>query len=180
MCRTIKRVTHNPESKRLPEPEELAGKELERLRNERGWSQEYVARSMGARGFTWHQTTVGRTERAQRPLRLNEAVALAALFGVPLHSLLSPTAMRAAEIDQEIARSETEQKMFEERYVAAGKELEKLEGPHIAAKLKVARLEQELERIRSHLETLRLLRDQVAAPGVAVRLGRDDSGEVAT
>jgi predicted RNase H-like nuclease (RuvC/YqgF family) len=44
---------------------------------------------MKAYGYDWHQTTVGRIEAAQRPLRLNEAVDLAALFGVSLQMLLT-------------------------------------------------------------------------------------------
>lgn len=45
---------------------------------------------MAAFGIEWHQTTVGRTETADRPLRLNEAFALAALFGIGLASLTAP------------------------------------------------------------------------------------------
>ena len=37
---------------------------------------------MEASGYNWHQTTVGRVENGKRPLRLNELVHLAAMFGV--------------------------------------------------------------------------------------------------
>jgi transcriptional regulator with XRE-family HTH domain len=49
-----------------PDPEQQAGAALERLRKERHWSQEQVARRLNANGFSWHQTTVGRTEQARR------------------------------------------------------------------------------------------------------------------
>jgi transcriptional regulator with XRE-family HTH domain len=84
-------VVHNAEPiGTLPTPEELAGHELRRLRQVRGWSQEEVARRMAEYGYDWHQTTVGRTETATRPLRLNEAVALAGLFEIPVTRLIAP------------------------------------------------------------------------------------------
>jgi transcriptional regulator with XRE-family HTH domain len=73
------------------------------LRIARGWTQEEVAQRMGAYGYDWHQTIVGRLETAQRPLRLNEAVALASLFEVPVDSLLFAISYRPAEeVDAEI------------------------------------------------------------------------------
>ena len=104
-CSTVNRVEVDQDSpSTVPSPEEVAGRELRRLRLERGWSQEQVARRMAAQGFdSWHQTTVGKTETAQRPLRLNEAVALSGLFGIPLARLLTPLTVRVGEIDEEIA-----------------------------------------------------------------------------
>lgn len=43
---------------------------------------------MAERGFSWRQTTVAKTELAQRPVLAEEAVALAAVFGVSLDELL--------------------------------------------------------------------------------------------
>ena len=60
------------------------------LREERGWSQSEVARRMEAYGYNWHQTTVGRVESGKRPLRLNELVHLAAMFGVSPIRLIVP------------------------------------------------------------------------------------------
>jgi len=86
--------------------EQLADQELKRLRNERGWSQEEVARRMTASGYDWHQTTVGRTESAARPLRVNEAVVLAAIFEVPITQLLVPAAMKLSDVEGEIKETE--------------------------------------------------------------------------
>lgn len=104
---TFKRVAHNTQDSRsIPSAEELAGQELKRLRTERGWSQEEVARRMTSSGYDWHQTTVGRTESAARPLRVNEAVLLAAIFEVPITQLLVPAAMKISDIDTEISAIE--------------------------------------------------------------------------
>lgn len=105
--RTFKRVEHKTEDRRsVPSAEQLAGQELRRLRNERAWSQEEVARRMTASGYDWHQTTVGRTETAARPLRVNEAVVLSAIFEVPVTQLLVPAAMKLSDVDQEIEDTE--------------------------------------------------------------------------
>jgi len=88
---------------RDPTPEEIAGRELRRLREARRWSQEEVARRMGGCGFEFHQTMVAKTEAGQRPLRLNEAVAFACLFGVTLAGLLAAVpGMSAAELEGQV------------------------------------------------------------------------------
>lgn len=60
------------------------------LRREAGTSQEGLAASMREQGFPWYQTTVVRVEAGGRPVTLDEAGALAGIFGVPLGSLLTP------------------------------------------------------------------------------------------
>lgn len=98
-------------------PEEAAGRELRRLREARRWSQEQVARRMDAYGYDFHQTAIAKTEAGQRPLRLNEAVAFACLFGVTLAGLLTDVpgmtareleaqaSARAARLEDQIARA---------------------------------------------------------------------------
>jgi transcriptional regulator with XRE-family HTH domain len=73
-----------------PEPEVLAGHQLRQLRLAHGWSQQEVANRMNAFGFNWQQSTVGKTETAQRPLRVNELTALAAVFDVGIGNVLMP------------------------------------------------------------------------------------------
>lgn len=64
------------------------GHRVRQMRQQRGWSQRELADRMSAAGFTvWRQTTVAKTEVAERPLRVNEAVALAALFGMTIEQL---------------------------------------------------------------------------------------------
>jgi transcriptional regulator with XRE-family HTH domain len=74
-----------------PDAEKRAGQQLRLLRTGRGWALREVAERMKAYGYNWHQTIVAKTETGQRPLRLNEALDLASLFGVSLTSLLAPT-----------------------------------------------------------------------------------------
>lgn len=88
-------------------PEEIAGRELQRLRIARGWSQEEAARQMDAYGYDWHQTTVSKIEAAQRPLRLNELADLASLYGVPLDALLS----ELPQIDSETLENQAKAKV---------------------------------------------------------------------
>jgi transcriptional regulator with XRE-family HTH domain len=70
--------------------EPVLGGRVRALREAREWSQETVAQRMAEAGFSWRQTTVAKTEAADRPIRVNEAVALADLFGVDLDSLVRP------------------------------------------------------------------------------------------
>jgi transcriptional regulator with XRE-family HTH domain len=98
-------------------PEEIAGRELRRLREARRWPQGEVARRMAGYGYCWHQTQVAKTEAAERPLRLNELAAMCDLFGVTLAGLLTAVpgmtgealernpAARAARLEDRIARA---------------------------------------------------------------------------
>ncbi len=69
--------------------EQDVGERVRRLRLERGWSQAELAARVSSALPNWAQTTVAKTEAASRPIRVNEAAALAAALGVPLHELLT-------------------------------------------------------------------------------------------
>lgn len=71
-------------------PESIMGVTLRTLRMKRGLSQDQVADRMRVAGFSWQQTTVAKTEGGQRPIRVNEAVALARMFDVTVSYLLTP------------------------------------------------------------------------------------------
>lgn len=110
-CGTFIRVENNSEDSWPLTAEQAAGRELRRLRTARGWSQEEVARRMTVYGHGWHQAIVAKTEAAQRPLRLNEAADLLALYGTGLESLVmsGPEAdaravLRDAEIEEAACR----------------------------------------------------------------------------
>lgn len=63
---------------------------VQRLREDRGWSQGELARRMVAAGWdTYSQMTVSRTEKLERPIRLGEALALARVFNVTLPLMIS-------------------------------------------------------------------------------------------
>lgn len=65
-------------------PEQFIGRQVSMLRQIQGWSQRDLAEKMRAYGYQWSQATITRLESATRPIRLNEAADLAALFGVPV------------------------------------------------------------------------------------------------
>lgn len=69
-------------------PEGEMARRLRRLRVERGWSQAMLAERLAAQGLDWHQTTVAKTESAERAIRYNEIVVLAEALGVPTEELL--------------------------------------------------------------------------------------------
>ena len=56
-----------------------------------GLSQQNVADALKAQGFRFHQTMIAKIERGERPVRLDEAVAFAALFGTTLDATLGLT-----------------------------------------------------------------------------------------
>lgn len=58
---------------------------------------------------TWHRATVARVEEGSRPLRLDEAHALAGIFGVQMHDLLEGTEdldLAALELQKQDAETE--------------------------------------------------------------------------
>jgi transcriptional regulator with XRE-family HTH domain len=62
---------------------------MRRIREERGWQQEILARHACADlGVDWTRETVLRIEQGRRKLTLGETVGLCFVFGVPLQELL--------------------------------------------------------------------------------------------
>jgi transcriptional regulator with XRE-family HTH domain len=70
-------------------PEEQVGASVKVLRAQRGLTQADVAEAMQGLGHSWIQTTVAKTEAADRPLRLNEVADLAKILGVRVPQLVS-------------------------------------------------------------------------------------------
>jgi transcriptional regulator with XRE-family HTH domain len=90
-------------------PEQVAGERIREIRTARHLTQAALAKAMKALGYSWLQTTVAKTEAAERPLRLNEATDLAGVLGVEVGYLLTPplTGMLAASQDlRELLRLE--------------------------------------------------------------------------
>jgi transcriptional regulator with XRE-family HTH domain len=143
----------------IPNPEELAGEEVRRLRLARRWSQEEVARRMSATGHSnWHQTTVGKTELATRPLRLNEAVALAGLFEVPVTQLIAPITLKAEEIQAELDAVEDRWAELQQAYRDAQAQQERAAETAAAARAAAADAANELGRFQARLNYLTGLR----------------------
>jgi transcriptional regulator with XRE-family HTH domain len=139
----------------IPTPEELAGEELRRLRLARRWSQEELARRMSAAGHgNWHQTTVGKTEAAARPLRLNEAVALAGLFEVPVTQLIAPITLKAEDVQAELETIEDRWAELQQRHADAQSEQERAVAAAAQAQAAAADAANQLGRFRARLDYL--------------------------
>lgn len=130
----------------LGTPEEVVGRRAKALREARGWSQQQVARLMADNGFSWRQTTVAKTEAADRPVRINEAAGLASVFGVTLNDLLTipiddyATAHAAVHVAELTALSTAARQRLQECERDAGRANEELED----ARAEVERLAREL------------------------------------
>lgn len=83
-CLVTSTLVENEES-----AEAIAGRQCRALRMKRGWSQTDLARRMSARGFEMSQTTVAKLENGKRPLRVDELVELAGIFGTGIVELLT-------------------------------------------------------------------------------------------
>lgn len=71
-----------------PRAEEVLARRVRAYRQSKEWSQDDLAREMNQLGFAWTQGIVTRTESATRPIRVDEAAALATLFGVGIEYLI--------------------------------------------------------------------------------------------
>jgi transcriptional regulator with XRE-family HTH domain len=80
---------------RAGDPERILGQRLRGLREEAGLTQEQVAARMRSLGHHLYQNTIWKIEAGKRPVRVNEAVALANILGIPLDGLLRDPALSA-------------------------------------------------------------------------------------
>lgn len=79
--------------------EEQFRKRLRELREERGWSQDQLANMLHDKGFDWLiKTTISKIEAGKRNVRIDEAVAIADLFQLPLDVLLSRSSARKVDL----------------------------------------------------------------------------------
>lgn len=69
--------------------EEVVGANVKALRAKNGLTQVELAEAMHGLGHSWIQTTVAKTEAANRPLRLNEVADLAKILGMSVPDMVS-------------------------------------------------------------------------------------------
>jgi transcriptional regulator with XRE-family HTH domain len=82
--------TEVPRHAEAPWPIDLeaaVAKNVRRLRESHGVSQQQLGSDLSRNGFGMHQVTVAQLEAGAKPLRLNEVAAIAAYFDVPVESL---------------------------------------------------------------------------------------------
>ena len=70
-------------------PEQVVGVNIKAMRAQLGLTQAQLAEAMQGLGHSWVQTTVAKTEAADRPLRVNEVADLARILGTSLPDLVS-------------------------------------------------------------------------------------------
>jgi transcriptional regulator with XRE-family HTH domain len=114
------------------DPERIFGQRLRVLREEAGMTQAQLAERMTGQGFPMHQTTIGKIEANQRPVRVNEASMLAGILGLQLSDLLADPDLTAEvaelreELEQALARRlkiEARRAELQATRAAAGAEL---------------------------------------------------------
>lgn len=152
----VYRVTEN-QAISEQDAERLAGQRLRELRTARKWPLHEVASRMKPYGYSWHQTVVAKIETGQRPLRLNEAIALARLFGVDLDDLLfDPTTPgHTEEIEEQIAELEGRLSQASEQHQAAWVNLHRIEADQAAGQVEVEQAASQVAFLQGTLESLR-------------------------
>lgn len=144
----------------LPDTPEgrLAGR-VRQYRAERRWSQAELASRMSDLGHGWHQTTVAKTERAERDPRYPELVALAEALAVPLEALLGiasePTSEAATEARLTVHRLEQEEQLLLQRVAFLGHDIDDLETQR-----------------KEHLQRLSELKNEIATARKAYKAAR--------
>ena len=90
MCETL--VVDEPSLPVQTDDERFAAS-VKRLREEKGWSQGELAKRMAEVGFDgFHQTTISRIEKNDRPVRIGEARGLAKALGTLVGIMIAPPA----------------------------------------------------------------------------------------
>ena len=74
----------------IPTASENFARSLRGAREDRGMSQERIAKEMNTRGFKFHQSTVNKIETGERKVNVEEAFELAKVVGIPLTLLFEP------------------------------------------------------------------------------------------
>jgi hypothetical protein len=122
---------------------------------------------MKAYGYDWHQTLIGRIEAAQRPLRLNEAAALAALFGKSLTALTAKPIqhVEAALLEDRIERLQRDVTSLRQLEMEARREASAAADTHTAAAARVRAVEADLAHEAGRLAALMRQREQLLNGG---------------
>lgn len=84
----------------------MVGHRMRELREQQGLSQQGFVNQLAARGILqWHQTTVGKVESGQRPVRVDEAMAIADTLGVLVQDLIENPNSEAARYRKSVQLS---------------------------------------------------------------------------
>ncbi|MGH3381341.1 MAG: helix-turn-helix domain-containing protein [Actinoallomurus sp.] len=148
------------------QPEEIFGRRLKKRREELGLSQRDLAERMQGQGLDWHQTTVARTESTRRPVRLNEAMALAGILRVPLEELLRPEPDPASElsiIEDLIASNQEQMSGFRAALTDATVRFERAQARYRDVAMEVEEVRREMVNAEEYYERYRRELDRLHA-----------------
>jgi len=115
-------------------------------------------------GYNWHQTTVGRVENGKRPLRLNELVHLAAMFGASPIRLIVPN-VAPDRLSDDIKAVEDARSDIVGRLDEARDQLEDASTSRTGTGGTYQRLLRDLEQLDLRIAALRGLEDILAKQG---------------
>lgn len=129
MCLNIPVTNQRQPTDGRGEPEHVLAAQARAYREKLGMTQAEVARAMAGRGFPgMQQSTIAKIEAAQRPVRVNEAAALAVVLHATLPDLLGDPAQRDA-----LAAARDEERELAGQIRQAGQALEDCRTAWIAA-----------------------------------------------
>ena len=121
-----------------------------------GWSQAELAARMSDLDHGWHQTTVAKTERAERDPRYPELLALAEVLAVSLDELLGlalePEDKETSEARFKIHRLEQQEQLLRHQVAFLERDIEEMEAQR-----------------KEHLQRLSELKEEIAAARKACR-----------
>lgn len=111
--------------------EQTFARRVRELREQREWSQTLLAANLAlSHGIKLDGTAITRIEKGARSIRLDEAVALAKVFGMTVDEMLRP----ALPVDEQIKQAERQVERSQWRAAEAL-------GEHSAAEARLARLQ---------------------------------------
>lgn len=131
-------MQHGPQL-RAPVAERAFAIRMRQARKQRDWTQTTLAKRLRTQGFDLHQSAIAKMERdsdeTRRPIRLNEAVAIADVLGKPLTWMCTlPEAAAKVQVtylmdhieklEDEIRRAETLTTTRQDELAIAQKNLE--------------------------------------------------------
>jgi len=104
-------------------------------REAQDWTQETLRRHLAERGVHLEKTAMIRLEQGKRPIRLNEVVVLAKLFGLDLQPYAGGVAQLASAKEYEAAFAEHARLREEIRQLEA--QLDQMRSDHAAAEAEI-------------------------------------------
>src|SRR5579859_7645640 len=150
------------------EPERILAAQARAYREKLGMTQAEVAREMSARGPAMRQSTIAKIEGGQRPVRVNEAVMLAAVLRVPLADLLAGPGQQ--DRGDALAAARDEEREMLGQLLQAGRRFEEHRAAHAYA-------EQAMHEAAAHVELAQARYAEARARAGALAAAANEEGE---